>query len=53
MFSCKCAKKKNVIQDINYRPFSIFVDEATGKAGKISYFGKHQKIVTIFGALEL
>lgn len=41
-------KKKNLVQDINCRPLSIFVDEATDKAGEISYFGKHQKIVTIF-----
>ena len=41
-------EKKNLVQDINCRPLSIFVDEATDKAGEISYFGKHQKIVTIF-----
>lgn len=27
---------------------SLFVDKATVKAGEISYFGKHPKVVTIF-----
>ena len=31
--------KKQLLEEISSRPFSIFVDEATDKAGRNSYFG--------------
>lgn len=41
---CKDYSKRKLEMTYNF----LFVDKATVKAGEISYFGKHPKVVTIF-----
>ena len=33
------------MEDIGNNPFSLFVDEATDKAGHMCYFGKQKKCI--------